>query len=177
MHVEAAAASAKPVTLIVPFSIDDDVDFNDDIDINKAVRGIEKNARKQASSHGFRFVKIDSTDIHDEVVYVKFTGPRNKLFPWVRKWERSNDTDAQIEKSYKEDADVDDDCDEPLVESTHGYSKHAPKAKVKMLTNTIKSIPADKLPFVLDVIAAHANFDQIKLIIGTINRKGPIEKE
>ena len=58
-----------------------------------------------------------------------------------------------------------------LQESNHGFSKLAPVRKVKMLSAVIKTIPNDKVPYIIDVIAALANFEQIDEIMKALSAK------
>jgi len=61
--------------------------------------------------------------------------------------------------------------DDELQESNHGFSKLAPARKVKMLTAVIKTIPDSKVPYIIDVIAALANFEQIDEIMKAMSAK------
>jgi hypothetical protein len=61
--------------------------------------------------------------------------------------------------------------DDELQESKHGFSKLAPARKVKMLSAVIKTIPNDKVPYIIDVIAALANFEQIDEIMKALSAK------
>lgn len=61
--------------------------------------------------------------------------------------------------------------DYELQESKHGFSKLAPVRKVKMLSAVIKTIPNEKVPYIIDVIAALANFEQINEIMKALSAK------
>ena len=107
-------------------------------------------------------VKVDDEDASNESIYIRLKGPSSKLIPWLRDWTKmSTDeyTDAEVIKMWEDTHEADA---EVIKE---GFSKPAPMRKLKMLSDKIKKIPDAKVPYILEVIAAFANFEEIKEII------------